>query len=66
MSVQVIAGKREWTDELNRAMQDVVLELDSVVAALPNASAANPALGTFWRTSVTTHSSSVLCPLLTL
>jgi hypothetical protein len=40
MSVQVIAGKREWTDELNRAMRDVVLELDSVVAALPNADSA--------------------------
>jgi len=40
LSVQVIAGKREWTDELNRSMRDVVLELDSVVAALPEADTA--------------------------
>lgn len=40
ISVQVIAGKREWTDELNGTMRDVVLELDSVVAALPKADAA--------------------------
>jgi hypothetical protein len=39
MSVEVIAGRREWTDELSRAMREVVLELDSVVAALPEAGA---------------------------
>jgi hypothetical protein len=40
VSVQVIAGKREWTEELDRALQEVVKELDSVVSALPKADAA--------------------------
>jgi hypothetical protein len=40
VSVQLIAGKREWTEELNRALQEVARELDSVVAALPEADVA--------------------------
>lgn len=40
VSVQLIAGKRDWTEGLSRALQDVVKELDSVVAALPGDDAA--------------------------
>ncbi len=40
VSVQLIGGKRDWTEGLSRAVQDVVRELDSVVAALPEDDAA--------------------------
>lgn len=41
--VQVIAGKRTWSDELTRAVQAVIQELDAVVAALPASDAGSEA-----------------------
>ncbi len=38
-SVQVIAGKREWTGELSVSIASTILELDAVVAALPDGDA---------------------------
>lgn len=35
VSVQVIAGKREWSVDLDRAVEEAVKELESVVTALP-------------------------------
>ncbi|UCC48046.1 MAG: hypothetical protein JSV41_11280 [Gemmatimonadota bacterium] len=41
--VQVIAGKRGWSDKLTRAVQAVIQELDAVVAALPASDAESEA-----------------------
>ncbi|UCC71211.1 MAG: hypothetical protein JSV86_12550 [Gemmatimonadota bacterium] len=35
VSVQVVAGKRAWSDDLDRSLREVVKQLDAVVTALP-------------------------------